>query len=127
MGFRACCRTASDEREPIGRRYKALRSAVERYAWLTRTSFQSVFLQLKDRCNLRVGSPSPPDAISAATAMLEDARSEFLVLLNATAAQRRSEKHAGRRLPRKGAFRDLYRSARLGTPTASALGDDQQQ
>jgi hypothetical protein len=97
--FTRYCAVARDPRQPIGKRYKSLRYAVERYSWLTRTSFGSVFYELETRWGLKVGIPNSGEVLTAAATDLENARLLFLIHLNALSIRRKSEKLAGRRFP----------------------------
>ncbi|MBI2391019.1 MAG: hypothetical protein HYV09_15615 [Deltaproteobacteria bacterium] len=118
MSFGRLRAIALDGSQPVGRRLIALGSAVQRYSWLTQTSYQSVREALTSRYGL--GRRPPPDAaIRAAFGELDDARRAFLEMLAGFRALRRSEKRTGGRRPADAAVRALYRSARLGTPRQS--------
>jgi hypothetical protein len=116
MSFRRYSSLARDETQPLGRRYMCVRRAGELYAWLTQTSFESVFIHLGDRHGFRVGSPNTSETISAAAAALEASRDDFLRHLDAYRRARRLEKRRGRRSPTPAARDDLHRDPRLGVP-----------
>jgi hypothetical protein len=116
--FGRYCEVARDAAEPVGRRYKSLRYAAERYSWLTHTSFESVFDELRSRCGLKVGVINSDGVLIAAATELENARHAFLAQLNTLVAERKLEKHSGRRSPRAGWTGDLAAAVTLGRPLA---------
>lgn len=120
--FRRYCEVARDEREPVGKRYKSLRYAAERYSWLTRTSFESIFADLANRCALKVGSRNDSHALTAAAAELERARRLFLDNLGAFIIRRRFEKRDGKRFPTFGSAKALHATVSLGRPLPEPAG-----
>jgi hypothetical protein len=118
--FGRYCEVARDEREPIGKRYKSLRYAAERYSWLTRTSFRSIFDDLADRCALKVGSLNDSHALVAAALELERARRLFLEHLRMYTARRRVEKCKGQRSPTSGSIKGHLAAISLGRPLPNA-------
>lgn len=108
MGFTVAARRAMDPALPLPLRFRALLWCVERYAWLTRGSFQEIL----DRLG-RTHGFGPEDRLDAAR--LEAAlrtlvadRERFLLRADELARRRRAEKAAGVRVPRKGALEALY-------------------
>ena len=116
MSFRRCSSVALDATQPLGKRYTCLRQAGELYASLTRTSFESVFLHLRQRCGFRVGVPNTSETISAAAAALQASRDDFLARLEAYRRARLREKREGRRSPVVAALHALHRDPGLGVP-----------
>jgi len=114
--FKRYCEVARDAAQPIGQRYKSLRYAAERYSWLTRTSFETVFDDLRDRCGLKVGVPNRDLELVAAAMELENARRTFLAQLNTLTVQRKLEKRCGRRSPGGEWVEALARTVTLGRP-----------
>lgn len=114
MSFRRACRIALDDTRPLGLRYLCVRRAGELYAWLTETSFESVFVHLGERHGFRVGLPNTSETIAAAAAALDASRDEVLARLDAYRRARRLDKRAGRRSPTAVERRDLYRDPPLG-------------
>lgn len=114
--FGRYCEVARDEKQPIGKRYKSLRYAAERYSWLTRVSFQSVFDDLEKRCGLKVGFSNASATLAAAAAELQKVRCSFLAHLSSLATQRRLEKRKGRRSPSAGWTATVSSAVTLGRP-----------
>jgi hypothetical protein len=113
---------AQDERQSIGKRYKSLRYAAERYSSLTHTSFESVFDDLRKRSDLKVGTANNSAALVCAARELQKARHSFLEHLGSLAAQRRHEKRCGRRSPSCEWPTTLFSAVTLGRPLAVTLG-----
>ena len=116
--FRKYCQVARDDQQPLGKRYKSVRHAAERYSWLTRTSFESVFTDLRVRCGFRVGLPNEPAVVYAAATALECARDSFVGSLRVLSAARRVQKRSGRRVLTATQLAELYRTVSLGLPLA---------
>lgn len=120
--FARYCEVVRDGREPTGRRVLALGHAVQRYASLTRTSYQSVFTALAMRCALWRGRPDMDEPLRAAALELARARNAFLEHQRTVVAERRLSKRAGRRLPRANWEQDLRSAALLGQPLSANRG-----
>lgn len=116
MSFRTLYRRAMDPSLALAQRYGSLRRAGSHYAWVTQTSFTSVFAELERHHGLRVGATNEAAVITAAAEALAGARAGFLTHLRAVEARRRTSKRSARRRREPCFANELLAGVVLGQP-----------